>query len=41
MREGTFVRFRILIHRDGYELIISDVFLNGVFLRYIGIAINS
>ena len=26
MREGTFVRFRILIHRDGYELMISDVF---------------
>ena len=26
MREGTFVRFRIWIHRDGYELMISDVF---------------
>ena len=36
MREGTFVSFRILIHRDGYELMISDVFCFGNFWRYIG-----
>ena len=29
IREGTFVRFRILIHRDSYELMISDVFMIG------------
>ena len=26
----------VLIHRDGDELMISDVFLYGVFWRYIG-----
>ena len=36
MREGTFVRCRILIHRDGYELMNSDVFCFGDFRRYIG-----
>ena len=40
MREGTFVSFRILIHRDGYELMNSDVFCFGNFWRYIGIAMN-
>ena len=40
MREGTFVSFRFLIHRDGYELMGFDVFCFGNFGRYIGVAMN-
>ena len=40
MREGTFVRFFIWIHRDGDELMGFDVFLYGIFWRYIGNAMN-
>ena len=40
MREGTFVSFRILIHRDSYELMGFDVFCFGNFGRYIGVAMN-
>ena len=36
MREGTFVSFRILIHRDGDELMVFDVFCFGGLRRYIG-----
>ena len=36
MREGTFVSFRILIHRDWKKLLSSDVFCFGNFWRYIG-----
>ena len=40
MREGTFVSFRILIHRDGDELMGFDVFCFGGLRRYIGMAMN-